>query len=181
MRIEEGKQPVWKPRGRPKFNWTEEMEEVLFEGIVCGKAVRQIVAEEGEGFPSADTIYRRISSDPQFCDKYTRAKGLQADIYLEDSIAIADGHHPDFVDKTLEEKKFAVEQRKWTMGKLQPKKYNDKIIAEITGKDGSPLVPTQRIDVNSMSDEARESLKFALLTLSSRANAEDIYEEDEDE
>jgi len=168
-------------RGRKPFEWTVEMEETLFSSIIAGKSIRQIVTEEGEGFPSADTIYRRIASDAQFSDKYARAKDFQQDTYAEEIVAIADGYHPAFVGKGIDQIRNAIEQRKWTMGKLKPKKYNDKIMAEITGKDGAALIPTQRIDVNSLSDEARESLKFALLALSNRTNAEDIYEEDEDE
>lgn len=165
--------------GRPKFEWTDELEQEILAGIIAGKSIRQIMVEGGPKFPSADTIYRHIAADPQFSDKYARARDFQQDTYAEEIIAIIDGWHPDFVGKTLAERQAAVEARKWTMGKVKPKKYNDKIIQEITGADGAPLMPTQNIDVSQLTDEARDSLKFALTVLTSRNDAEDIEENDE--
>jgi hypothetical protein len=166
--------------GRPPYKWTEEVEEEILGGIISGKSIRQVVMEGGESFPSADTIYRHIAADEDFCVKYTRAREMQQDTYAEEIIAIADGVHPMFVGKEADEKRLAIETRKWTMGKLRPKKYNDKIVTEITGANGVPLIPTQEINVAQLSDEARESLRFALMAATSRNDAEDINGEDDD-
>ena len=66
------------------------------------------------------------------------------------------------------------------MGKLRPKKYNDHVIkVEITGKDGAPLVPTNNIDVASLTDEQRDALRFAITAIESReGEVEDINFED---
>lgn len=166
-------------RGRPRFNWTDDTEEEILSLIIAGQSVRQICNDrkDDKTFPSADLIYQRIAADEDFYDKYTRARELQQDTYAEEIIAIADDVHPFFANKSVEERKLAIENRKWTMGKLRPKKYNEKIITEITGADGSPLIPTQMIDVAELTDEAREGLRFALLAASSRNDAEDINEE----
>jgi hypothetical protein len=155
-------------RGRPAFQWTDDIEEDILAGIVAGKSIREIVMDGGEGFPSADTIYRHIAADVNFCDKYTRARELQQDTYAEEIIAIADGHHPNFIGKEADEKRLAIETRKWTMGKLRAKKYNDKIVAEITGANGAPLIPTRNIDVASLTDEQRDALRFAITAIESR-------------
>lgn len=168
--------------GRPAFKWTEEIEEQILGDIVAGKSIRQMVMERDESFPSSDTIYRRIASDERFCERYMRARVLQQDTYAEEIIAIADGVHPLFVGKETSEKQIAIEARKWTMGKVAPKKYNEKIITEITGKDGAPLIPTKTIDVASLTDEQRDALRFAITAIESRdGEVEDIdYNDGED-
>ena len=166
--------------GRPRYEWTDQVEEVILGGIIAGKSIREIILDGKDNLPSADTIYRRIASDTTFCEKYTRARVAQQDIYAEEMIAIADGVHPMFVGKEVAEKQLAIETRKWTMGKLRPKKYNDHVIkVEITGKDGAPLVPTNNIDVASLTDEQRDALRFAITAIDSRdGEVEDINFED---
>lgn len=166
--------------GRPRFEWTEDIEEDILADIIAGKSIREIVMEGGPNFPSADTIYRHIAADASFCEKYTRARELQQDTFAEEIIAIADGVHPLHVGKTAEEKRLAIETRKWTMGKLRAKKYNDKLVAEITGADGTPLIPTRTIDVASLTDGQRDALRFAITAIESReADDADFTEEDD--
>lgn len=169
-------------RGRPAYKWSEDIEEVILGGIVAGKSIREIILDGKDDLPSADTIYRRIASDTTFCEKYTRAREAQQDTYAEEIIAIADGLHPMFVGKEADEKRLAIEARKWIMGKVRPKKYNDQVIKmEVTGKDGAPLIPTKSIDVASLTDEQRDALRFAITTIEARdGDVEDIEYEDGD-
>jgi len=168
--------------GRPAYKWTEQVEEEILAGIVAGKAIRQVVLEGSETLPSVDTIYRRLATDKGFSERYTHAREMQQDTYAEEIVAIADGLHPLFVGKEADEKRLAIETRKWIMGKLRPKKYNDKIIAEITGKDGAPLIPTKNIDVATLTEEQRDALRFAITAIESRdGEVEDIeYNEGDD-
>lgn len=165
--------------GRPPFKWTDKIEEQILGDIIAGKSIRQMAMEADGDFPSSDTIYRRIASDSGFCERYMRARVLQQDTYAEEIIAIADGVHPLFVGREASEKHMAIEARKWKMGKIAPKKYNEKIITEITGKDGAPLIPTRNIDVATLTDEQRDALRFAITAIESReGEVEDINFED---
>ena len=166
--------------GRPSYEWTAEVEEEILGGLVAGKHIRQIVMEGSDNLPSVDTIYRRVHSDVQFCERYARARGMQQDTFAEDIISIADGTHPLFVGKSAEERRLAIETRKWTMGKIAPKKYNDKLVAEITGANGAPLIPTRTIDVSSLTDEQRDALRFAITAIESR-DADDAEFSEEDD
>ena len=169
--------------GRPRYEWTPEVEEEILSEIVAGKSIRQLVVEGSDHLPSVDTIYRRLANDTAFSERYTRAREAQQDTYAEEIIAIADGLHPMFVGKEADEKRLAIEARKWVMGKLRPKKYNDHVIKmEITGKDGAPLIPTSNIDVATLTDEQRDALRFAITAIESReGEVEDIdYNEGED-
>jgi hypothetical protein len=166
--------------GRPAFKWTDKIEEQILGDIIAGKSIRQMAMEANGDFPSSDTIYRRIASDSGFCERYMRARVLQQDTYAEEIIAIADGVHPLFVGKEASDKHMAIEARKWKMGKIAPKKYNDHVIKlEVTGKDGAPLVPTNNIDVAMLTDEQRDALRFAITAIESReGEVEDINFED---
>ena len=169
--------------GRPRYEWTTEVEEEILSEIVAGKSIRHLVVEGSDNLPSVDTIYRRLATDTGFSERYTRAREMQQDTYAEEIVAIADGLHPSFVGKEADEKRLAIETRKWVMGKLRPKKYNDHVIKmEITGKDGAPLVPTKSIDVASLTDEQRDALRFAITAIESRdGEVEDIdYNDGED-
>ena len=169
-------------QGRPAFQWTPEMEEEILSGIVAGKGIRQVVIEGSANLPGVDTIYKRLATDAGFAERYAHAREMQQDTYAEEIIAIADGMHPLFVGKEADEKRLAIETRKWIMGKLRPKKYNDKLVAEITGANGAPLIPTKTIDVASLTDEQRDALRFAITAIDSReGEVEDVnYEDGED-
>lgn len=169
-------------QGRPRYEWTEAAEEEILAGIVAGKSIRQVVMEGSPDLPSVDTIYRRLSTDTGFSERYTHAREMQQDTYAEEIVAIADGVHPMFVGKEADEKRLAIEARKWIMGKLRPKKYNDKLVAEITGANGAPLIPTTPIDVASLTDEQRDALRFAITAIEAReGEVLDVnYEEGED-
>ena len=169
-----------RPVGRPRFVFTQEAEEEIISGIIAGKSIREIIEGQPEGFPDSDKVYLHIARDDIFAGKYARAREMQQDTYAEEIIAIADKKHPGFVDATVEERKLAIESRKWTMGKLRPKKWNEKLVAEITGADGAPLVPVHRIDVASLTDESRDALKVAMLAIrDARDNAVDAEFEDD--
>ena len=173
--------------GRPPINFTPDIIEFILSEIIAGKSVQYIATsgkiEMGDDFPSAAVIYKQLAMNDVFQESYTRAREMQQDTYAEEIVAIADGDHPDFVSATPEDRKMAIEARKWVMGKLRPKKYNDQVMRmEITGKDGTPLVPTQEIDVSSLTDEARDSLRFALTAIEAReGETEDLNIDGDDD
>lgn len=172
--------------GRPPINFTTDIIEFILSEIIAGKSIQYIATagkmEMGDDFPSAAVIYKQLAMNEGFQESYTRAREMQQDTYAEEIVAIADGDHPDFVNATPDDRKMAIEARKWVMGKLKPKKYNDQVMRmEITGKDGTPLVPTQEIDVSSLTDEARDSLRFALTAIEAREGETEDLNIDGDE
>lgn len=84
-----------------------------------------------------------------FIDQYARAREVQADALAEEILEISDeSTYDSFVDadgKTvvnmehIQRDRLRVDSRKWLAGKLRPKKYGDKIQAEVTGKDGGAV------------------------------------------
>lgn len=62
-------------------------------------------------------------------DEYTRAKEIRADLYFEQVVTIADD-----TSKTPEDRRIAIDARKWAAGKLHGK-YSDKV-KHVGGDDG---------------------------------------------
>mgnify|MGYP003335998155 FL=1 len=57
-----------------------------------------------------------------------------------------------------------IDTRKWMLSKMLPKVYGDKIITEVTGKDGGPVeMQATKIDVLALDPDQRDQLKQILL------------------
>lgn len=96
---------------------------------------------------------RWLNDNPEFQDQYARAREAQADYWAEQIIEISDTpllgvrtEESDTGTKTVQEdmlghRRLQVDTRKWLMARMAPKKYGDKITQEVTGANGSPLVP----------------------------------------
>ena len=71
-------------------------------------------------------------------------------------------------------KRVQIDTRKWMLSKMLPKVYGDKVVAEITGKDGAALeAPSTTINVLALAPEQREQLKQILLQATKGKTDED--------
>lgn len=139
--------------GRPAIYSEEVATLICAEISSTSKSLRTICAQEG--MPCVATVLTWLRTNESFLAQYTRAKEEQADFLIEEMIDIADDGSNDLMtitkgDETYEvenkevvnRSKLRVETRKWIASKLKPKKYGDKIQAEISGKDGGAIVVT---------------------------------------
>ena len=88
-------------------------------------------------------------SRPEFSDQYARAREAQADKLAEEALQIADdGRSDTYVDgdgnvktdtEVIQRSKLRVDTRKWLASKMAPKKYGDKVQAELTGAGGGAI------------------------------------------
>lgn len=114
-----------------------------------------------EGMPDTATIMRWLADDgkPEFREQYARAREAQADKMAEDILTIADeectmvradkhgskdddgeGNTEVVFDATaVARNKLRVDARKWLASKMAPKKYGDKLQAELTGANGGAI------------------------------------------
>lgn len=131
---------------------------------ICGHianciSLRAIAAMEG--MPTVTTIMNWLADDskPEFLEQYARAREAQADKMAEDILAIADeectmvradkhgskdedgqGNTEVVFDATaVARNKLRVDARKWLASKMAPKKYGDKVQAELTGPGGGAI------------------------------------------
>jgi hypothetical protein len=95
------------------------------------------------GIMSIQTFYDGIK-EHNLIDDYTRARELRSDRIFEDILAIADKANNDtYRDadgvervnrEVVDRAKIQIDARKWMLGKMQPKKYGDKMDITSDGK-----------------------------------------------
>lgn len=129
--------------GAPSFNWTEEIEDEILTGLADGKTPEAILGKDRDRrLPCVDTLYKRLSQDEKFAERYARALEVRTerDVGLIREIAMApavsavsaDGStHVDSGDVQL--RRTQIDALKWIASKRMPKKYGDKIDVETSG------------------------------------------------
>jgi hypothetical protein len=118
--------------------------------IAGGESVRAIGKQKT--MPSEGTIYKWLGEQPEFSEKYARAREQQADVYSQQIVDIAD----DAKAEDYNVAKIRIDARKWAASKLAPKKYGDKVRNELTGADGGPV--EHRIDAVAEVDKLLDRL-----------------------
>ena len=105
------------------YQRTEEIEEAILAGLMSGKSLRRVCAEDD--MPDRSTVFRWMASDDEFATKCARARVIQADA-IEDDMA-------DIEERTLsgelnpQASRAVLASKQWRAAKLAPKKYGDKL------------------------------------------------------
>lgn len=121
------------------------LKEVL-ESISDGASLSDIARLYGYSVPAVRTWLRK---DPERAKLYDDARMDQAHSIVDQLIEIADTADSS-VAADVAKAKLRVETRKWLASRLLPRVYGERMMTEITGRDGGPV----RLDLKSMDDEA---------------------------
>lgn len=119
--------------------YSQQLVDAICDLLVDGKSLRTICSTAK--MPSRSTVIRWLAENEAFRDQYARARELQADTLAEEILDIADkavlGERlkKDGKGKVLERQtgdmversRLRVDVRKWYAGKLQPKKYGERV------------------------------------------------------
>jgi hypothetical protein len=170
--------------GRPSTYDPEKAVEICTR-LALGQSLASIC--KLETFPCEATVIKwlnnpsNLAGGSPFVKLYARARELQADAYFDSIIDIADDTSRDIITLPPEEgeegngktvlnpvavsrAKVRIDARFRLCGKLNPKKYGDKLEAYISGPDGGPIettvIPADRLDRNAR-DRLREILATA--------------------
>lgn len=161
------------PAGRPS-SYTEEIADTICERLCMGESLRTIL--KTEGMPSMSSVMRWLMNIPEFDSKYARARQLQAEVWADELIDIADDSTNDYMAKkneageiigydlkpeNFQRSKMRLEQRRWYAEKLRPKVYGPKIAIGGT-EDLPPIKMTTKLDISSLSLEELDVLAAAL-------------------
>lgn len=159
--------------GRPS-EYTPRVAAIICERLADGESLRTICRDES--LPDRSTVFRWLARQDEegettyadFRDQYARAREAQADALFEDIVEIADTPQLGVKTKTnekgetetteadmIEHRRLRVDARKWVAARLAPKKYGDKVMAEVTGKDGKDLPSAAPIVVFKLPDNGR--------------------------
>jgi hypothetical protein len=138
-------------KGSPSI-YSEELGAKICEGLREGRTLRSICA--AERMPSKTTVLT-CAADPNhpFSDHYARAREVGYKQMADDLIDIADGKSVEWTEAdagggdkpsdhdrdAVQRDRLRVDTRKWLLSKALPKVYGDKIVSELTGKDGGPI------------------------------------------
>ncbi len=117
--------------GRPS-DYTQEMANEICQDISSGKSLRAICRDENR--PSIATIFKWMRDYPDFLKQYEVATSERADYQLEELNDI--GEEAVNYAKTSDDKnvsavitayKLKADNMRWTMSKIKPKKYGEKV------------------------------------------------------
>lgn len=137
--------------GRPS-TYSQEVAEAICERLADGESLRDICA--AENMPAKSTVFRWLSSNESFRDQYARAREAQAEYLADELLDIADDGKNDWMERhnrdgemigwqengeAVSRSKLRVDARKWTLSKLLPKKYGDKLEHQHSGPSGGPI------------------------------------------
>lgn len=135
--------------GRPS-SFTQQTADAICDGLIEGRSLRSICVDEN--MPNAATVCRWLAVNEGFREQYARAREVQADTLFDEILDIADDSSGDrkIVGRDGEERevcdtefvqraRLRVDARKWMAGKLQPKKYGEKVTQEHVGEGGGAI------------------------------------------
>jgi hypothetical protein len=107
--------------------------------IAEGQSLRQIT--ELPGMPSRRAIQLWMTRNPDFREKYECAMMLCAEFWAHEIIEIADDSAGDFVitedgrrvvdHENVNRSRLKVDSRKWLLSKLLPKRFGDRVQADV--------------------------------------------------
>ena len=153
------------------IEWTLEImqraTDIICSRIALGESVRKILSEDRDQniLPSRKTFYEWLAQNKLLCDQYATFLEIRSDDMADEMLNIADEFGNDTITledgrvienaRVIARDRLRVDTRKWLLAKLHPKKYGDKIVTELTGKDGKDLIPDRRLT----KEEARELWK----------------------
>ena len=128
------------PRRRPRHTYSREIADQICALVAEGHSLRKIV--ETPGMPCRQTVVYWLYDYPEFREKYEIARILQAEFWSHEILEIADDSTGDFIinehgDRVVDHEninraRLRVDTRKWLLSKLLPKKYGDRVQADVT-------------------------------------------------
>ena len=147
------------PNHRPAI-YSDKIAKHILNEIMKGRSLKKICTKDNN-MPSEPTVYSWLQRgnkyfNEDFFNKYKEAKDIQAERFVEEIIDIADDGENDTYEKLnpktgkveeyvdhdhIRRSELRLKARMWVTSRLLPKKYGDSSKVELTGADGSPLIP----------------------------------------
>jgi hypothetical protein len=106
--------------------------------LIAGETLTRIALLPG--MPDRYRMMQWMVYQPDFAERYHRARETAIDSYVDEIIDIADDPDLDPADKRVR-----IDARKWLAGKVKPRKYGDKIDVGLSGEIG--LVTDEQLTI----------------------------------
>lgn len=147
------------------MTYTEEEIEEKFDLIIKdisenGMPIRQ--ALKGMNMPSSSTFFKWIAENEDMAKRYARACEVRADMIFEEILEISDKQSEDVIGEDeygnqiinhniIQRNRLQVDARKWVLGKMNPKKYGDKVDVT-TGGEKINTPPVIQVEIMKNED-----------------------------
>jgi len=133
--------------------------ELILDQISSGDSLKKIIdSRSRDEVPCYATWMNWLNEDKDLLDKYTRAREERADKIFDEILEIADdssrdeiitengiGQNTEFIARS----RLRVDARKWYLGKLDSKRFGDKV--DVTSGGGKITTPI--FSVNGLDEE----------------------------
>lgn len=125
--------------GRPSL-FTDDLFSAILERVAEGDSLRAICRDDG--MPAASTVLRWIAGNADLQRTYALATDVRANLIFDEVLEIADDARGDWVEKVgrnsesqgtvfdaehVRRSALRIEGRKWTLARMAPKKYGDRV------------------------------------------------------
>lgn len=111
------------------MEYSQELADEICDRIANGESLRSIVGDEN--MPASSSIFKWLGEHKSFAEQYARARETQADVIADEVLLIAD------TEIDSQKARVRIDARKWYAGKLQPKKYGEKL--NLGGQEDNPI------------------------------------------
>lgn len=127
--------------GRPE-TWIPEKKAQAFDTIIqriCeGESLRSILMHADRNvLPSMGVFLKWVNDDEDLRQQYARAMEVRSEAMFEEILDISDESNADIditdegkirvVGEAVQRSRLKIDARKWMLGKMNPKKYGDKV------------------------------------------------------
>lgn len=127
-----GKTETWFPEKR------EQATDTILQRICEGESLRSILTYADKNvLPSMRTFLRWVSEDEDLRQQYARAMEVRSEAMFEEILEISNEANADIditedgkirvVGEAVQRSRLKIDARKWMLGKMNPKKYGDKV------------------------------------------------------
>lgn len=139
-----------KPTGRPEI-YTKELAAAICAELAQGKSLRTVCADPD--MPAISTVFLWFPKHKGFSEQYAHAKEASADAMHEElsdlgdqAISLALANTGPVSNAVVNAVKLKADNLKWSMSKMKPKRYGEKL--DLTS-DGKKL-PTPIMKINGL-------------------------------
>ena len=137
------------PGGRPS-DYTTWKAKAICMRLAQGESLRSICKRDL--YPSRHAVFTWLTQRPEFQDQYARARELQAEHFLDETVEIADDGRNDYIEQInkntgesydrfnsehVQRSKLRIDTRHWMMERMAPKKFGSKQSVDHTSSDSS--------------------------------------------
>jgi hypothetical protein len=145
---------------KPYVGYSDECANYIVSQIVDeGRLLVDVCGDDG--MPNRSSVYRWLADRPDFAARVDRAREAAADHSVSKARAIAE----KCTSETANADRVKISHYQWEATRMAPKKYSERRLSEVLGKDDSPLIGGNQLvtlDASKLSFEERQLLRKIL-------------------